>query len=118
MLSVGPGTRVFVALEPMDMRQSFNGLSAWVQNKLGADLFSGALFVFTNRQKNRLKILFWDQSGLWICAKRLERSHFTWPTGEGLSCFLCREELMALLGGWELREKKGWYRRAENTARA
>ena len=111
MLSFGVGTRVFVALEPMDMRRSFNGLSAWVQNKLGADLFTGALFVFTNREKNRLKILFWDKSGLWVCAKRLERSRFTWPTGEGLSCSLRSEELMALIGGWELHEKKGWYRR-------
>ena len=115
---MGPGTRVFVALEPMDMRKSFNGLSAWVENTLGADLFGGALFAFSNRQRNRLKILFWDQSGLWVCAKRLEKSRFTWPEGDGLSCSLRPEELMALLGGWELREKKGWYRRAENTVRA
>lgn len=111
MLNIGPGTRVFVALEPMDMRRSFNGLSAWVQNQLREDLFTGALFAFSNRERNRLKILVWDSGGLWVCAKRLEKSRFSWPTGEGLSCTLRGEELLALISGWELRAKDGWYRR-------
>ena len=72
MLSLSPATRVFVALEPVDMRRSFNGLYAAVQSVLAEDPLSGHLFVFTNRLRNRVKVLFFDGSGLWICAKRLE----------------------------------------------
>ena len=73
MLSLSSATRVFVALEPVDMRQSFNGLYARVQTVLQQEPTSGHWFVFTNRRRNRLKILLWDGSGLWICAKRLEK---------------------------------------------
>ena len=111
MLSAWSNARIFVALAPMDMRRSFNGLSAWVQNQLQADLLSGALFVFTNRGRNRLKILFWDGTGLWCCAKRLESGKFTWPRGEGTAQTLRQEQLSALLSGLEVREKSGWYRR-------
>ena len=60
MLSVSPATRVFVALAPVDMRRSFNGLYAQVQTVLGQDPLTGHLFVFTNRLRNRLKILYFD----------------------------------------------------------
>lgn len=111
MLSAWPNARIFVALAPMDMRRSFNGLSAWVQNQLQADLLTGALFVFTNRHRNRLKILFWDGTGLWCCAKRLEAGKFTWPRGEGTARTVRQEQLSALISGLEVREKSGWYRR-------
>jgi transposase len=68
MLSLSTATRVFVALEPVDMRQSFNGLYARVQSVLQQEPTSGHWFVFTNRSRNRLKILLWDGSGLWVCA--------------------------------------------------
>ena len=73
MLNLSAATRVFIALAPVDLRGSFNRLSARAQNQLAQDPLSGHLFVFTNRLRNRLKILFWDGSGLWVCAKRLER---------------------------------------------
>jgi transposase len=111
MLSVSAATRVFVALAPTDLRQSFNGLYAAVQQKLKEDPLSGHLFVFTNRNRNRVKVLYWDGSGLWVCAKRLERGRFTWPQGPGLSATLRGEELTALLSGLEVRDKAGWYRR-------
>jgi transposase len=63
------------------------------------------------RSRNRLKILFWDGSGLWVCAKRLERGRFSWPTGSGPSVTWRTEQLSALLSGLEVREKEGWYRR-------
>src|SRR5712671_7722548 len=85
VLSVSPATRVFVALNPVDMRLSFNGLYAQVQSVLGQDPLTGHLFVFTNRLRNRLKILYFDGSGLWVCAKRLERGTFGWPKGDGIS---------------------------------
>ena len=63
MLSLSTATRVFVALEPVDMRQSFNGLYARVQSVLQEEPTSGHLFVFTNKHRNRLEILCWDGSG-------------------------------------------------------
>ena len=110
MLSISPATRVFVALTPVDMRQSFNGLHAQVQSLLREDPLSGHIFVFSNRLRNRVKILFWDGSGLWVCAKRLERGRFGWPTGEGASRCLRPEELQLLLHGLEARSRRGWYR--------
>lgn len=111
MLSVSPATRVFVALAPADLRQSFNGLYAAVQQELKEDPLSGHLFVFTNRTRNRVKLLYWDGSGLWVCAKRLEKGRFTWPHGSGPSATLRMEELAALLSGLEVRSKADWYRR-------
>ncbi len=73
MLSLSPATRIFIALEPVDLRQSFNGLQARVQSVLEQDPLSGHVFLFTNRHRNRLKLLLFDGSGLWICAKRLEK---------------------------------------------
>jgi transposase len=70
MLSVTPATRVFLALAPVDMRKSFNGLYTLAKEQLAQEPTSGHLFVFTNRLRNRLKILFWDGSGLWVCANQ------------------------------------------------
>lgn len=111
MLNLAAATRVFIALAPVDLRASFNRLSALAQNQLAQDPLSGHLFVFTNRSRNRLKILFWDGSGLWVCAKRLEQGRFSWPQGEGASVTWRAERLSALLNGLEVREKNGWYRR-------
>ena len=111
MLSISPATRVFVALNPVDMRRSFNGLYAQVQSVLKEDPLSGHLFVFTNRLRNRIKVIFFDGSGLWVCAKRLERGTFGWPTGEGVSCSLRPEQLQLLLHGMEATSRQRWYRR-------
>jgi len=111
MLSLSPATRVFVATAPVDWRGSFNALAARVQTQLQHDPLSGHLFVFTNTRRNRVKILFWDGSGLWVCAKRLERGRFAWPAAEPGVATLRREELLLLLAGLEVREKAGWFRR-------
>ena len=79
MLSFSGSLKVFVALEPVDLRKSFNGLEGLVNERLGEDLRQGALFVFTNRRHTRLKILYWDGSGLWLLIKRLEKGTFSWP---------------------------------------
>jgi transposase len=110
MLSLSSATRIFVALEPVDMRQSFNGLYARVQTVLEQEPTSGHWFVFTNKPRNRLKILFWDGSGLFICAKRLEKGTFGWPSSEGKSQCLRPEELTLLIHGIESASRRQWRR--------
>jgi len=85
MLSFRPGTRIFISTEPTDMRKSFNGLSAIVQHGWGANPLSGDLFVFANRRRTLLKLLYWDADGYAIWYKRLEQGGFRIPppTAEG-----------------------------------
>jgi len=111
MLSITGATKVFVAVAPTDLRGSFNALSGQVKQVLAQDPLSGHWFVFTNRRRNRLKILIWDGSGYWVCAKRLERGRFSWVTGEQASAGLRPEELTALVCGLEVKAKAGWFRR-------
>ena len=110
MLSLSTATRIFVALAPVDMRQGFNGLYARVQTVLQQEPTSGHWFVFTNKPRTRLKILFWDGSGLFLCAKRLEKGTFGWPTGGGKSQCLRPEELTLLLHGLESASRRPWHR--------
>ena len=110
MFSLSPATRVFVALSPVDMRKSFNGLYVDVQVMLSQDPLSGHIFLFTNKLRNRVKLIFWDGSGLWVCAKRLERSTFGWPVGDGASLCLRPEELQLLLHGIEGKPRRRWFR--------
>lgn len=111
MLALTTTTRIFVAVAPVDLRRGFEGLTAHVQSVLDRNVVEGGLFVFTNRRKNRLRLLWWDGSGLWLATKRLERNSFDWPAAEGVSVALRPEQLSALMGGLEVREKAGWYRR-------
>jgi transposase len=111
MLTLTPALRVFVALQPVDLRKSFNGLSGFVQEVLQHNPLSGCLFVFTNRHRTRIKTLFWDGSGLWVCAKRLERGRFGWPAGEGAQVQLRGDQWHALVNGLEVQERAGWYRK-------
>jgi len=109
-------TRIYLALGATDLRQGFDGLYALVQQRLELDPLSGHVFVFTNRRRSRLKLLFWDGRGLWLCSKRLERGRFRWPmAAEGDSKLrLSAEELAALLGGLDLAatRRRPWFRRA------
>lgn len=111
MLSLSPATRIFVALEPIDLRKSFNGLQAAVESVLAQEILSGHLFVFTNRRRTRVKAIYWDGSGLVVYAKRLEGGRFGWPGGDGASRALRPEELTLLLHGLEGRPRAHWYRR-------
>jgi transposase len=117
MISIGPATRVFLALGVTDMRKGYDGLHALVASQLGEDPLSGHLFVFANRQRTRLKVLYWDGSGLWICGKRLERGRFTWPAPDALNgkARLTGAEFAMLLGGIDLKrgKAKAWYRKNE-----
>jgi transposase len=101
MLSLSPATRVFLALKPIDGRKSFNALSVLVKETLQQEPTSGFLFVFVNKARNRLKVLFWDGSGLVLCTKRLEAGRFAAPVGQGQSRCLRPEELTLLIHGIE-----------------
>ena len=94
------------------MRKSFNGLHALAEQQLARDPRSGHLFVFCNRHRDRIKILFWDGSGLWCCAKRLERGRFSWPVGAGAEAALSTQQLTLLLDGvqWEPPRQRNWHR--------
>jgi len=96
------------------MRKGFEGLYGLVRDRLLCDPLSGHLFLFCNAQRNRLKILCWDGSGLWICAKRLEKGRFAWRQSgdEQSKVVLSHEELSLLLGGIDLTQAKRrrWYR--------
>jgi transposase len=83
VFGLGPATRVYVALGATDMRKGYHGLYGMARDKLSLELRSQHLFLFANARRNRLKILYWDGSGLWICAKRLERGRFSWPVPRG-----------------------------------
>lgn len=116
MLSFTGGIKVFVALEPVDLRKSFSGLEGLVSERLGEDLRQGALFVFTNRRHSRLKILYFDGSGLWLLIKRLEKGTFSWPKKidqEAVKLKLAPEALAMLTDGIDLRgaRLRPWYER-------
>ena len=106
MLSFSGALKVFVALEPVDLRKSFSGLESLVSERLGEDLRQGALFVFTNRRHSRLKILYWDGTGLWLLIKRLEQGTFSWPKvidPQTVKLKLAPEALVMLTDGIDLR---------------
>lgn len=102
MLSLPSSVRVFVCLQPTDMRRSFDGLAALAESVCRSDPFSGHLFVFGNRRHDRVKILFWDTDGYVVYAKRLEEGTFRFPSGAGDSLTISSEELWALLSGIDL----------------
>jgi transposase len=119
MLSLGGGaTRVYLAAGPTDLRKSFDSLSALVAGPLGGDPSSGHLFVFCNRRRDRIKVLYWDRTGLWVLAKRLEGGRYWWPGAAAAGACprveLSAARLAALLDGLDLsgaRGRRGWYRR-------
>ena len=116
MLSFAGSLRIFVALEPCDMRKGFEGLHALASGRLGEEVKSGALFVFTNKRRTRLKVLYWDGTGLWLLTKRLEAGTFSWPRSveAGAGKLLLKPEAFAMLtDGIDLRgaQMRPWYER-------
>jgi len=115
MFPHGSATRIYLAAGATDMRKGFEGLAGLVSERLRGDPLSGHLFLFCNRARTRLKMLYWDGSGLWVCAKRLEKGRFSWPhaADEAGRVTLSSEELALLLGGIELERTrhKNWWRK-------
>jgi transposase len=91
--------RVLVATKPVDFRKGMDGLAAFVQEELKADPFSGIIYVFRARRSDRVKLLFWDQTGLYLLSKRLEGAKFRWPAIADGVMRLSPAQLSALLEG-------------------
>lgn len=118
MFGLTTATRIFVATGATDMRKGFDGLFGLVRDVLREDPLSGHLFLFSNRRRTTVKVLLFDGSGLWICAKRLEKGRFAWPEAAGEKRAVLRaEQLTMLLNGIDLKRAapRRWYRR-ENAA--
>ena len=99
--------RVYLACGATDMRKSIDGLAALVQASFQLDPFSPCLFVFCNRQRDKLKILHWSHNGFWLYYRRLERGRFDWPeTGDAKTMVITRRELNWLLDGLPLEQPK------------
>ena len=97
MLQITPQMRVLVAVESIDGRKGIDSLAAFCRQKLGADPFSGCVFVFRNRSRTTIKVLVYDGQGFWLAQKRLSQGRFrTWPTGEGGAEPLLAHQLQVL----------------------
>lgn len=115
MFGWGPATRIYLAAGATDMRKGFDGLYALVRDRLELEPLSGHVFLFSNAQRNRMKLIYWDGSGLWVCAKRLERGCFRWPQAEAgqRKIVLSHEEMALLVGGIDLAgsRRRAWFRK-------
>lgn len=108
MLNEAAVNHVYLAQGNTDLRKSIDGLAALVQQEFELDPFSPNLFVFCNRQRDKLKILYWDQNGFWLYYRRLERGKFQWPSVQSKSIPLkiTRRQLNWLLDGLSLEQKQ------------
>ncbi len=97
MLAIPGNVRIFVCTQPVNMRKSFEGLGALVEQLFPGEICSGALFAFLNRNKDHIKVLFWDHDGFVIWFKRLEKGSFSWKFGEDQS--IDRRSFLMLLEG-------------------
>jgi transposase len=98
---IGPtgAVRVMMATRPVDFRKGADGLAALVRETMGADPFSGAIYVFRAKRADRVKLVFWDGTGVVLVAKRLEEGAFRWPRLENGVVRLTAAQLSALLEG-------------------
>lgn len=108
MIHLPASVRVYLCASACDMRKSFDGLHALVTQSMELDAFAGHLFVFGNRRRDRIKILYWDRDGFAVWAKRLEEGTYAMPFDESgeKRCEITAAELGALLSGIDLSHAK------------
>ncbi len=114
MFHMNQNMKVVLAVEPVDLRKSFNGLYTIASSELEEIPENGALFVFSNRTRTRIKVLCFDGSGCWVSVKRLEQGTFSWPKGLGREKMSLKPEALSLLlDGVDLRgaQMRPWYQR-------
>ena len=95
-------TQVFLYRKPVDFRKSYRGLGAIVEQELAHDPFSGTLYVFINRHRNKLKALFWEDNGFVLYYKALAEAKFHWPRDDQELVTITGEQLNWLLDGYDL----------------
>ncbi len=98
--------KVYLATGSIDMRKSIDGLAAIVQESFKLDPFSNNLFVFCNRNRNKIKILHWEHNGFWLHYRRLEKGLFQWPKDNNTTIRLSNRELQWLLNGLSIYQKQ------------
>jgi transposase len=101
MFRFDEGLKVYLHREPIDFRLSINGLALLVEQALGLDPFAACVYVFSNRRRNRVKILGWERNGFWLLLKRLEKDRFIWPV-ETAGPTLTVEQLHWMLEGIDI----------------
>lgn len=108
MLSLSPAIRIFLCTDAVDLRKSFDGLALMVRQFLGGDPLSGHLFVFCNKRRDRVKLLYWDGDGLAIWYKRLEQGSFRFPapSGDGHGVEIRAADFAMILDGVDLASVK------------
>lgn len=108
MLTLPPSVRIWLATTPVDMRNGFDGLVRIVRDEWKQDPYAGHLFVFVGRQRDRVKVLFWDKGGFCLLYKRLERGRFQMPSVDERRRTVTLEstELSMLLSGFDLRVER------------
>ena len=94
--------RIYASRHPVDMRKSIDGLAMLVEGTLEADPFSGTLYVFVNRRRDKVQILYWEGSGFVLWYKRLEKARFIWPAMDGETVKLNGQQLNWLLDGYDV----------------
>lgn len=99
MISPAPGTKVFLACRPIDLRAGFNGLAAKVQQVIERNPFDGSLFIFRGKRGDYFKAIYWDGTGLWLLAKRMEKGRFVWPQAKDGTVSLTTAQLSMLFEG-------------------
>ena len=103
MIGLAGGARVMVATKPVDFRKGAEGLAALVREEMKSDPFSGAVYVFRAKRADRVKLIYWDGTGVCLFAKRLEDGKFRWPNIQDSVMRLSAAELAALLEGLDWR---------------
>jgi transposase len=107
MLNLEMVQQVYLAVGYIDMRKSIDGLAALVSGVFHLDPFSESWFVFSNRRRDKVKILRWDHNGFWLYYRRLERGRFRWPSSErGQTMVISRRQLHWLLDGLNIDQPK------------
>lgn len=111
MFAIGTATQIFLATGATDLRKGCNGLFALVRARWDRDALNGDLFMFCNRRRDALKIFFWSEGAMWVCAARLERGTYPWPPAGELAVTMTASQLHLLLSGIDLagsRQRVRW----------
>jgi len=106
MLALGLATKIHLAAGTTDLRKGMNGLHALIEREHPGQALGGHLFIFCNRRRDTIKVFIYDGTGLWLCAKRLEKGTYHWPKTAAQPLQLTHPQLQLLLNGIDLANTK------------